>query len=771
MVGKLCFALFLLLFTYLLGKCQAYHQSSFSLNAESLLKLRREDSQETRIKTFMVDSANGDCINRIEVEVPLGSTSALGFNVDCSLSLNGIQIQKWKNCTVPVELDLHRDGTYVMTTTIQSMNTGVEKEAEQNLSISWSLDHVRQMRGISPRSLETNMKCIQLIGVHIEPDDTSYLDHHEVQASEEDSNFSSTQSYFKLILDHRHFQIRPITVLNPIHSTNPVSNTPSSYGVMISHRHSPRGLSRSKMTSPVWQDWSKVANRRLLQTEPHEETDSGGDWVSEHPLVLLLIGLSLLLSLFFIGLGLYWYCTQSRRLQNMSQRRPNDGESFLTSLESGALSGGVDISGYSTIMASSWPENLKRFRYEDLWAATSGFPEHGLLGEGGFGKVYSGRLLNGQAVAVKKLETNGQQGDREFFAEVATLCRARHRNILNLLGVCIEDGNRVCVFELMDWGSVRYLLDNGDLRFTWKARVKVALGVARGLACLHESIDPPIVHQDLKSENILMDKEGEARISDFGLCTLAHHEARNAHLRRNVTRTVGTIRGTFGYLAPEVQTSGKVSTKSDVYAFGVVLLELLTGRHPMETGRPSEEQELVKWVLRGMDDITVLTEVVDPMIADNVSIVQLTAFVELAASCLSLSPTRRPSAIYASMRLEELLRFKDKSEANMIPHKINLCIESKLSDTSSTIPIGPPRASHSISEGETTPQTLSAEMEMTDVKIKEPSSRTSTTPEPVLDTRQDDKEGIFSPTSRRKLNASKPAPPDQAGPSDDLTPS
>lgn len=380
--------------------------------------------------------------------------------------------------------------------------------------------------------------------------------------------------------------------------------------------HSRRLRIQHSMTTRDRLDPSRVS--RLLLSESSEEGNSQDSWITDHLSITLLMGLILLLLIFFICLGIYWYCTQQRRNQSNSQRRQGDGESQLTSLESGVLSGGVDMSGYSTIMASSWPENLKRFRYEDLWAATGGFPENGVLGEGGFGKVYSGTLLDGRSVAVKKLEGNGQQGDREFFAEVATLCRARHRNILNLVGVCIEDGNRVCVFELMDSGSVQSLLESGDLHFTWKARLKVGLGVARGLACLHESIDPPIVHRDLKTENILMDNDGEPRISDFGLCTLAHHEARNVHLRRNVTMNVGIIRGTFGYLAPEVINSGKVSTKSDVYAFGVVLLQLLTGRNPVETGRPSEEQDLVKWVLKGMEDVTILTEAIDPMIADNV---------------------------------------------------------------------------------------------------------------------------------------------------------
>lgn len=210
------------------------------------------------------------------------------------------------------------------------------------------------------------------------------------------------------------------------------------------------------------------------------------------------------------------------------------------------------------------------------------------------------------------------QGDREFFAEVATLCRAQHRNIIHLLGVCIEKGNRICVFELMDRGSARSWLDAHDSEFTWETRLKVALGAARGLSCLHESVDPPIIHRDFKSENILLDRRGEPRISDFGLCTLSHLESRQLPIRRNTTLTLGTIRGTYGYLAPEVIQAGRVSTKSDVYAFGVFMLELLTGRRPIETSRPGPEQDLVQWTLRNVDRMDRIIETVDPVISCSV---------------------------------------------------------------------------------------------------------------------------------------------------------
>jgi len=369
------------------------------------------------------------------------------------------------------------------------------------------------------------------------------------------------------------------------------------------------------MIAPDRQDPSGVAYRRLL-TDAMDEDDG---WMNGNWFIALLVCLVVLLILFFVFLAMYWYRTQSSRRRSFITSHHGVG-SQIVGPESGFLSHGVDVSGYSAFLDASWPRNLKRFRFEDLWAATGGFPENGVLGEGGFGKVYSGTLLDGRSVAVKKLEGNGQQGDREFFVEVTTLIHARHQNILNLLGVCIEDETRVCVFELMDSGSVRSLLDNVNSTFSWKARLRVALGVARGLACLHESVDPPIIHRDLKSDNILLDKSGEARISDFGLCTLSHHEARNPGLRRNVVMNVGIIRGTFGYLAPEVINSGKISTKSDVYSVGVVLLELLTGRRPIETSRPSEEQDLVKWVLRGMDDMNIIMETVDTTIADKVCI-------------------------------------------------------------------------------------------------------------------------------------------------------
>lgn len=187
-----------------------------------------------------------------------------------------------------------------------------------------------------------------------------------------------------------------------------------------------------------------------------------------------------------------------------------------------------------------------------------------------------------------------------------------HPNIVRCLGACVEAGNRCCVFHLMHKGNSRDVLDSKDKFFNWQARLRALVGVARGLAHMHEASDPAIVHGDFKTENILLDEAGNARISDFGLCTRVPRDA-NPRLGRTANIDSGQMVPTFGYIAPEYAT-GNVTTKSDVYSLGVVMLEILTGRKPVDTNRPRIEQNLVKWVLKNADKLETIKGFVDPMI-------------------------------------------------------------------------------------------------------------------------------------------------------------
>ncbi|CAN6467011.1 unnamed protein product [Victoria cruziana] len=223
------------------------------------------------------------------------------------------------------------------------------------------------------------------------------------------------------------------------------------------------------------------------------------------------------------------------------------------------------------------------FTLRDLELATNRFSKDNVLGEGGYGVVYRGQLINGAPVAVKKLLNNLGQAEKEFRVEVEAIGHVRHKNLVRLLGYCVEGIHRMLVYEYVNNGNLEQWL-HGAMRqrgfLTWEARMKVILGTAKALAYLHEAIEPKVVHRDIKSSNILIDEEFNAKVSDFGLAKLLG--AGKSHI---TTRVMGT----FGYVAPEYANTGLLNEKSDIYSFGVVLLEAITGRDPVDYGRPANE--------------------------------------------------------------------------------------------------------------------------------------------------------------------------------------
>ncbi|CAK9155529.1 unnamed protein product [Ilex paraguariensis] len=231
------------------------------------------------------------------------------------------------------------------------------------------------------------------------------------------------------------------------------------------------------------------------------------------------------------------------------------------------------------------------FTFRELATATKNFRQECLVGEGGFGRVYKGRFeKTGQVVAVKQLDRNGLQGNREFLVEVLMLSLLHHPNLVNLIGYCADGDQRLLVYEYMPLGSLEdHLLDppSDQAPLDWSTRMKIALHAARGLEYLHDKANPPVIYRDLKSSNILLDKEFNAKLSDFGLAKLGP-TGDNSHVSSRVM-------GTYGYCAPEYQRSGQLTVKSDVYSFGVVLLELITGRRAIDTTRRNEEQNLLSW--------------------------------------------------------------------------------------------------------------------------------------------------------------------------------
>ncbi|MBA0771029.1 hypothetical protein Gotri_019562 [Gossypium trilobum] len=232
------------------------------------------------------------------------------------------------------------------------------------------------------------------------------------------------------------------------------------------------------------------------------------------------------------------------------------------------------------------------FRYREICTATNNFNPRNQIGEGGFGRVYKGLIENSnKVVAVKQLDKNGYQGNREFLVELLMLVLLKHPNLVELVGYCIEGDQRILVYEYMANGSLEdHLIDlpPNKMPLDWNTRIKIAVGAAKGLEYMHEIANPQVIYRDFKTSNILLDQDFNPKLSDFGLAKVSP-SGDNSHVFTSVI-------GTYGYCAPEYIQIGQLSTKSDVYSFGVVFLELITGRRAVDNSRPPRERNLVSWV-------------------------------------------------------------------------------------------------------------------------------------------------------------------------------
>ncbi|XP_022956670.1 proline-rich receptor-like protein kinase PERK9 [Cucurbita moschata] len=309
---------------------------------------------------------------------------------------------------------------------------------------------------------------------------------------------------------------------------------------------------------------------------------------------------------------------------------------------SGSGSGGGGGSGgiYTPRELGGLGSSRPLFTYEELFKATNAFSAQNLLGEGGFGSVYKGYLPDGREVAVKELKIGGGQGEQEFKAEVEIIGRVHHRHLVSLVGYCISEHQRLLVYDYVPNNSLYYHLHlegDGELVLEWAKRYKIAAGAARGIAYLHEDCHPRIIHRDIKSSNILLDENFEARVSDFGLAKLALDE--QTHI---TTRVVGT----FGYVAPEYASSGKLTERSDVYSFGVVLLELITGRKAVDTSQPMGDESLVEWARpllnHALNNSQDFKNLVDPRLERNYIESEMLRMIGIAAACVRHASAKRP---------------------------------------------------------------------------------------------------------------------------------
>ncbi|CAM8990072.1 unnamed protein product [Rhodiola kirilowii] len=281
------------------------------------------------------------------------------------------------------------------------------------------------------------------------------------------------------------------------------------------------------------------------------------------------------------------------------------------------------------------------FSYAELELATDGFSQVNFLAEGGYGSVHRGVLPDGQAVAVKQHKLASSQGDNEFCSEVEVLSCAQHRNVVMLIGFCIENKRRLLVYEYICNGSLdSHLYGRHKELLKWSARQKIAVGAARGLRYLHEECRVGcIVHRDMRPNNILITHDFEPLVGDFGLARWQPDGDTGVDTR---------VIGTFGYLAPEYAQSGQITEKADVYSFGVVLVELVTGRKAVDLNRPKGQQCLTEWARPLLEDYAI-DELIDPRLGENYSEQEVYCMLHAASLCLRRDSDVRP-------RMSQVLR-------------------------------------------------------------------------------------------------------------------
>ncbi|PSS06060.1 Receptor-like serine/threonine-protein kinase [Actinidia chinensis var. chinensis] len=306
------------------------------------------------------------------------------------------------------------------------------------------------------------------------------------------------------------------------------------------------------------------------------------------------------------------------------------------------------------------PTSTRFLAYEELKEATNNFEAASILGEGGFGRVFKGVLSDGTAVAIKRLTSGGQQGDKEFLVEVEMLSRLHHRNLVKLVGYYSnrDSSQNLLCYELVPNGSLEAWL-HGPLGVNcpldWDTRMKIALDAARGLAYLHEDSQPCVIHRDFKASNILLENNFNAKVADFGLAKQAP-EGRANYLSTRVM-------GTFGYVAPEYAMTGHLLVKSDVYSYGVVLLELLTGRKPVDMCQPSGQESLVTWARPILRDKDRLEELADPRLGGKYPKEDFVRVCTIAAACVASEANQRPTMGEVVQSLKMVQRITENQDS------------------------------------------------------------------------------------------------------------
>ncbi|KAJ4787507.1 Leucine-rich repeat protein kinase family protein [Rhynchospora pubera] len=309
-----------------------------------------------------------------------------------------------------------------------------------------------------------------------------------------------------------------------------------------------------------------------------------------------------------------------------------------------------------------WDFENRRFSYNDLIRITNKFQIN--IGTGGFGSVYVGALENGTQVAVKRRSHSSSQGVKEFLAEAQNLTRVHHKNLVSLIGYCMDGDCMALVYEYMQEGTLQDKLTNNARPPTWKQRIRIAYESALGLEYLHKACNPPLIHRDVKTSNILLNANLEAKIADFGLSRAFNNDV-SSHVSTAIV-------GTPGYLDPEYYSSYQLSEKSDVFSFGVVLLEIITGQPPIIGG--PEGGHVTNWVSQRLSRGEI-ESIIDPRMYGQYDINSVWKVTDLARKCTENSSANRPTMTLVVMELKESLDLEISTEGtrsgsttNTYPH-------------------------------------------------------------------------------------------------------
>ncbi|XP_047162124.1 receptor-like kinase TMK4 [Vigna umbellata] len=369
------------------------------------------------------------------------------------------------------------------------------------------------------------------------------------------------------------------------------------------------------------------------------------------------IGGIVVIAVFFVAVVVFVFCKCQAKNRHGKFGRVNNPENGKGEVKIDMMSV-TNSNGYGGVPSELHSQGSERsdihvfeggnatISIQVLRQVTDNFSEENILGRGGFGVVYKGELHDGSNIAVKRMESvaTGSKGLNEFQAEIAVLSKVRHRHLVALLGYCINGNERLLVYEYMPQGTLtQHLFDwreNGCAPLTWKQRVTIALDVARGVEYLHRLAQQSFIHRDLKPSNILLGDDMRAKVADFGLVKIITPEGNDSVWTR--------VAGTFGYLEPEYAATGRVTRKVDVYAFGVVLMELISGRKALDSSLPEEMPHLVSWFCRIVDNMENISLVADESLnLDSENMESICKVAELAAHCTTPEPHKRPDMWHA----------------------------------------------------------------------------------------------------------------------------